>query len=122
MSEKEMRLKVEAMVAELRMKIERDVPEEGDFQMVYSEFKNTDRSMCLTDIMLKFRPIPNYLTDHETKRYLELVGYKLPVPFKATHVILRCTKEEVLRYLMLPEATDKILDLIPQLDFNLSDV
>lgn len=110
------------MVEDLKRKIERSVPEEGDFQMVYSEFKNTDRDMCLTDIMLQFHPIPKHLPDCQTVRWLELVGYKLPCPYKSTVILFNGTKQETLKFLTQPEVIDKILSLIPRLNYNLSDV
>lgn len=118
----ELRLKVEGMIADLLVKIEKSVPDEGSFPMVYSEFKNTDKEMCLTDLMLKLRPLPNYLPNYEKDRWLELVGYKLPAPYKSTMIIFKGTKKDVLKYLSQPEAVDNILRIIPILDFNMSDV
>lgn len=122
MKEKDLLCEVRSMVDDLKRKIERSVPEEGDFRMVYSEFKNSHRDMCLTDIMLQFHPIPAHLTDYKTERWLELVGYKLPCPYKSTVIIFKGTKQETLGFLTQPEVIDKILDLIPRLNYNLSDV
>ncbi|MDE6338955.1 MAG: hypothetical protein K2K97_04105 [Muribaculaceae bacterium] len=119
---KELRAKVEGLIADLLIKIKHSVPDEGSFPMVYSEFKNTDREMCLTDVMLKFQAIPEYLPDYKTERWLELVGYKLPVPYKTTMIIFKGTKKEIIEYLTQPESVEKILDAIPRLDYNLMDV
>lgn len=121
-SETEMAHMVEAMIADLRRKIERDVPDEGNFPMVYSEFKIKDRSLSLTDVLLTLLPMPDSLPDHKTQRWLELWGYKLPVPYKSTSIVFRGSKQEVLEYLNLPEAASKILDLIPRLNYNLMDI
>ncbi|MDE7386894.1 MAG: hypothetical protein K2N28_07120 [Muribaculaceae bacterium] len=118
----ELQANVERMVSDLLIKIEKSVPDRGNFPMVYSEFKITDSEMCLTDVMLKLQALPEHLPNHETDRWLELVGYKLPVPFKATRVMLKGTKQEVIRYLKQPESLEKILSAIPQLNDNLIDV
>lgn len=119
---KELRTKVESLIAELLVKIEHSTPDEGSFPMIYSEFKNTDREMCLTDVMLKFQSKPEHLPNYETDRWLELVGYKLPVPYKSTMIIFKGTKKETIEYLRQPESVEKILRVIPQLDYNLMDV
>ncbi len=113
---------IKRLIKDLRNKIEQSVPEEGDFPMVYSEFGISDNEMCLTDVLLKFRPIPSHLPDHGTQRWLEVAGYKLPAPYKSTMIIFKGTTAETLRYLSRPEAAEKIINVIPQLDFNLSDI
>lgn len=113
---------IKKLLKDLRNKIDQSVPEEGSFPMVYSEFRNSDKELCLTDVLLKFRPIPNYLPDHETQRWLEVVGYKLPAPYSSTMIIFKGTTKETLRYLSQPDAERKIINVIPQLDFNLRDI
>lgn len=122
MNVKELRAKVESLIADLLIKIDRSIPDEGKFPMIYSEFKNTDKTLCLTDIMLTFKSIPEYIPNSETKRWLELVGYKLPVPYKSTVIIFKGTNEEIIRYLRQPEAVEKILSTIPQLNYNMTDM
>lgn len=117
-----MRVKVEDMVADLRLKIRQDVPDEGVFQMVYSVIVNTDSSLSLTHILLSFRPEPDHLPDWRTERWLELTGYRLPIPYKCDMLLFRGTTEETLRYLSAPEAVEKILSHIPRLDDNMMDV
>lgn len=119
---KELRAKVERLIADLLIKIEHSIPDEGSFPVIYSEFKNTDEEMCLSDVMLKFQPIPEHLSNYKTSRWLELVGYKLPAPYKATTIIFKGTTKETIKYLKMPESVEKILSAIPQLDYNLRDV
>ncbi len=116
-----MRIRVVGMIDELRMKMVA-VPERGEFPLLYSEFKNDDRSLCLTDIMLTVRSLPDYLDNYETERWLSVTGYRLPAPYKSSMVILKGDKDEILRYLGKEEAVERILELIPRLDCNLSDV
>ncbi|MDE7413468.1 MAG: hypothetical protein K2N05_06740 [Muribaculaceae bacterium] len=114
--------KVESMIELLKDQIERLVPEDGDFPMIYSEFKNTDPDFCLTDILLMIRPLPAHLENHERYRWLELSGYKLPVPYKSTRIIFQGTTKEVIEFLNRKEAVEKILQAIPDLNYNMLDV
>lgn len=122
MNDKELRGHVEAMIVDLRQKVEQEVPDEGDFPMVYSLFKVTDDKLCLTNIMLSLIPKPKNLPDHETERWLELSGYRLPIPYKISTMVSCGTKKEVLTFLDLPETIDKILQAIPRLDYNMRDL
>lgn len=121
MNEKLMNEKVEYLISDIRNKIANSVPKSGDFPMVYSEFKVTDREMCLTDVILKLSALPHHQPSYQTGRWLEVVGYRLPIPYKATRVIFKGTKDEVLMFLDSAEALNKIRRAIPDLDFNLSD-
>lgn len=114
--------KVVCMIAELREKIEKDVPPEGPYPLVYAEFKNPDKTLCLTDVMLELRALPEYIDNYRTHRLLSCVGYKLPVPYKSTMTVMKGTKEEVLNFLSTPETADRIVSLIPRLSDNLEDV
>lgn len=132
---KMLRDRVERMVEEMRG-MARVTPEVGNFESVYAEFKitdtsrditdtsqeRTDRGMCLTDVMLRLESLPKHLENHETMRWLSVVGYKLPVPYKSTVVIRRGNKEDILCYLDSQDIIIKILEVIPRLDFNLQDV
>lgn len=119
---KGLQAKVESLIADMLIKIEHSVPDEGSFPIIYSEFKNTEREMYLTDVMLKVQSIPEHLPDYETDRWLELVGYKLPAPFKTTRIIFKGTKKEIIEYLKRPESAEIILKAIPELNDNLLDV
>lgn len=47
---------------------------------------------------------------------------KLPAPYMPTMIIFEGTTRETLRYLSQPDAEKKIVNIIPQLDFNLRDI
>lgn len=70
---------IKNLLKDLRNKIEQSVPEVGEFPMVYSEFRNSDKELCLTDVLLTFRPVPNHLPDHETQRWLEVTAGSLQI-------------------------------------------
>lgn len=110
------------MVEELAAKGS-EIPQQGDFKIVYSEFKNADKALCITDVLLAVIPVPGSLDASGRERYLELRVYKLPCPYKATRILKKGTKEEIIDCLLQQtEICKKIETAIPELDFNLWDV
>lgn len=110
------------MVEELAGKSS-EIPQHGDFKIVYSEFKNADKTLCITDVLLAVIPVPGHLDSSGRERYLELRAYKLPCPYKATRILKKGTKEEIMNCLrQQTEVCEKIEKAIPELDLNLSDV
>lgn len=103
-------------------KVESMVPEVGDFKIVYTECKVSDRNLCLTDILLKVEPLPKHLHSADNQRYFTIVGYKLPVPIKCSHILCRGTKEEILHLLKSESLISRIETLIQRLNDNLDDV
>ena len=108
------------MVSELWEKVEWDVPEEGDFKMVYVKIKNPDRSMSVTDWMLRIDQPPEGVEGRERIRCVTLVGYKLPSPYICEKLIEAGTKREILDYLDGEKVIKRILELIPIFDKSLS--
>ena len=110
------------MVEELAGKSS-EIPQHSDFKIVYSEFKNTDKTLCITDVLLAVIPVPGHLDVGGRERYLELRAYKLPCAYKATKILKKGTMEEITDYLLQQtEVCEKIEKAIPELDLNLSDV
>ena len=113
---------IKKMVADLLARAEREVPEYGDFKIVYEQFKNPDKSMVATDFMLKITKPPKNIEGHEKKRYLELVAYNLPSPYIAEKVIGHGTKEEILAQLKDEGLNAKIKEKLIQLSKDLEDI
>ena len=113
---------IKKMVHDLFARAEREVPEYGDFKVVFEEFKNPDKSLCATDFMLKIVKPSKNIKDHEKIRNLELVAYKLPTPFMAERVIASGTKYDILKQLQDDKIFEKIKDGIKSLSYNLQDI
>ena len=113
---------IKKMVADLLARAEREVPEYGDFKIVYEEFKNPDKSLLATDFMLKITKPPKNVEGHEKKRYLELVAYNLPSPYIAEKVLKYGTKEEILAKLKEDGLTEVIKEKLIRLSKDLEDV
>lgn len=110
------------LVSNLIPKVESMVPETSDFKAVYTEYKVNDRTLCLTDILLKVEPLPEYLHNADNQRYLTIVGYKLPAPIKCSQILCKGTKEEILHILRSESLIPRIEAIIQRLNDNLFDV
>lgn len=119
--ENNIKTKIESLIKDLIPKVEEFVPESGDFATVYTEFKNTDKTRCLTDIMLKVEAVPHCIQNHLTRRYLVCVGYKIPAPYKSSCIVKAGTKADVLDKLNDPSFVTKIYETIQDINFNLLD-
>lgn len=113
---------IRKMIADLRRKVVTDVPECGEFPVVYESVENPDRRMCLTDIMLKVTKPPKELEGTERERYLELVGYRLPSPYISETVVGFGSKEDILKRLDEEALVEKIMERLPHLEKDLRDV
>lgn len=111
---------IEKMIKDVYARAEREVPEYGDFKMVYEEFKNPDKDLCATDFMLKVVK-PN-LKGYEKVRNLELVAYNLPMPYKAERIIATGSKEEILEKLKSKDLQTELEKAVRELSKNLEDV
>ena len=114
---------IRKMIRDLRELVDENVPDVGHFDVVYTEFKNTDKGLGVTDWMLKVTQPPKEIEPSETKRYLELVAYNLPSPYIAESVIGYGNKKDILKFLMQEEVLlDKIKGKMPNLARNLEDI
>lgn len=109
------------LIKNLIPKVESSVSEIGDFNAVYSECKNKDRKLCLTDVMLKVEPVPKHIKSYANQRYLTCVGYKLPIPIKSSCILFKGSKEEILKLLQKEALISRLQSVISKLSDNLSD-
>lgn len=99
------------------------VPIAETFGPLYAECECDKDAIGLTHIMLKIIPVPAHVDASGEQRYIEVVGYKLPAPFKSSQIIKRGTKEDITAYLDDAEtAVKRIMEVIPRLASNLMDV
>lgn len=113
---------IKKMVDDLLARAEREVPEYGDFKIVYEEFKNPDKSMIATDFMLKITKPPKEIEGHEKQRYLELVAYNVPSPYIAEKIIGHGTKEDILNKLKEEDLCKVIKEKLIKLSRDLEDI
>ena len=113
---------IKKMVADILPRAEREVPEYGDFKIVYEQFKNPDKSLIATDFMIKITKPPKNIEGHEKKRYLELVAYNLPSPYIAEKVIGHGTKQDIIAKLKESNLCETIKEKFIQLSKDLEDI
>ena len=94
---------IRKMIRDLRELVDENVPDVGQFDVVYTEFKNNDKGFEVTDWVLKVTQPPKEIEPSETKRYLELVAYNLPSPYIAESVIGYGGKKDILTLLLQEE-------------------
>ena len=114
---------IKKMIHDLREQVKEKVPEVGDFPIVYSQFVNPDKGMCVTDWMLKVTKPPKNIEPTERKRYLELVAYNLPSPYIAEKVLGSGRKADILMMLQNEDDLVRVIkDKMPNLarDLELS--
>lgn len=104
---------VRGMISELWEKVKAEVPEEGDFKMVYVRMSNPDRSIVITDFLLRIDQPPVGIEGREKTRCLTFVGYKLPSPYICDKLIEVGTKQEILDYLGSEKCINRLLEMIP---------
>ena len=113
---------IKKMVADLLARAEREVPEYGEFRVVWEEFKNPDNSLEATDFLLKITKPPKEIPGTEKDRYLEVAALKRGTPYGAESVIGYGTKEDILAKLKEDGLAETIKDTLIRLSKGLEDV
>jgi len=112
---------VKKFTKKLSSRAEREVPEYGDFAPVYEQFANPDKNLGATDFMLKISKPPKNIAGHEKIRNLEVVAYRLPLPYKSERIVATGNKEDILLQLKDPEFVEKIQKAAKSLSESLDD-
>ena len=114
---------IRKMIRDLRELVDEKVPDVGQFDVVYTEFKNNDKGFEVTDWMLKVTQPPKDIEPSETKRYLEFVAYNLPSPYIAESVIGYGDKRDILTILLQEETLESLIkEKMPKLARDLDDI
>lgn len=114
---------IRKMVRDLRILVVGNVPDEGDFNLVYTDCENPDRGYSVTHWMLKVTHPPKEIEETQRKRYLELVAYNLPSPYIAEVVLSFGDKQTILDTLQNEDTLiTKIQDKMPDLARDLNDI
>lgn len=112
--------KTKTIISKLHQRAEREVPEYGDFSVVYEEFKNPDKNLSASDFMLKIYKPKN--AKDEKFRCIEAVAYALPKPYKSEALIAQGNKEEILNILQNEEFVEVLQNTFTRLSANLEDM
>ncbi len=113
---------IDESLKKLQERAQREVSEYGDFSPVYEQFKNTDKSLCATDFLLKIAKPPKNIEGHEKIRNLEVCAYKLPHSYRAERIITTGSKDEILKALSSKDLPQQIKSAIISLSENLEDI
>ena len=111
-----------ALIATLRRRVEEEVPESGDFKVVFEDFENSDVRWDVTHVALMVEALPKGLEDADVVRNLQLAVYRLPCPYMSTWTILFGTKKQILAKLDEDDLPRQLLDKLPGLAGNLDDI
>lgn len=111
---------VKNLVSKLHVRAEREVPEYGDFAVVYEEFKNPDKNLSASNFMLKIYK-PKNVKD-EKLRCVEAAAYALPAPYKAEMPLLLGRKEDILKLLQDEEFAVNLQKTFVKLSQSLESV
>lgn len=113
---------VKKMIRDLRERVTNEVPEIGEFKIVYEQFPNPDKNLDITDIMLKVTKPSKIIEGHEHKRYLELVLYKLPSPYICESVVGRGSKADIIARLYDDNLPQLLVEKIIQTEREFDDI
>lgn len=113
---------VKKMIRDLRERVANEVPDEGEFKIIYEEFPNTDKGLDITDVMLKITKPPICIEGHECKRYLELVLYKVPSPYICESIIGHGSKADIVATLYDDHLPHLLIEKIIQMERDFNDI
>lgn len=118
----ELRRQVETLISDISKRVQSEAVDNGEFPLIHEDFENTDTSLSLTHIALVAKSIQpdRYSPDREIM--MDLVVYKLPIPYKSGVALVVGSKEKVLNYLKQPETIETIINSLPSLANNFNDI
>ena len=111
---------IKKMIASLRKQVLANVPEAGEFPMVYEREENPDKTVALSHLILKVTAVD--LKGDEDKRLLELAVLNYPCPYGAEMAVCYGTTKEILVKLDEDELVERLLKLVHRLERDLEDV
>ena len=85
---------VKKMISDLKENAKENVKSKGEFDIVWEEFENPDKSLNATHFLLKIS-VPK-VKGAEDKRYLEAAAVRRGSPYGAESVICLGSKQEIL--------------------------
>lgn len=113
---------METLIAELRSRVEAEVPDRGDFKPLSARIKNPDPDIRLTHITLRVIPLPKGIEGYETKRCLEIAGIRVPLPYQSSRTILYGDKQQLIEKLDEEGLAETLISQARLLAEDLSDL
>lgn len=113
---------IKKMITDLLNRAEREVPEYGEFKVVWEEFKNPDKNLNATDFLIKITKPPKELKGTEKERYLEVAALRRGTPYGAESVIGFGTKEDILNKLKEENLCDLVKEKLIALAKDLENI
>jgi hypothetical protein len=111
---------IRQMIATMRRRVQEEVPDEGDFDIIFEMIENTDDFLDgITDIDLSVKSIPKHLEDSDTMRML-LVGVYNGSPYMCDNCLAYGDKQKVLAILDDPTLVQNILSRLPKMASDLN--
>ncbi len=113
---------IQKLILQLRERVPQEVPEAGEFDIVYERVSNPDRSLDVSDFMLKVTKPPKEIPGTERERYLEFVLYSRSSPYMCESVVGFGSKADILAKLHDPDLLPVLLKKIPEMERDLNDI
>lgn len=111
---------IRQMIATMRQRVQEEVPDEGDFDIIFEMIENTDDFLDgITDIDLSIKSIPKHLEDSDTMRML-LVGVYNGSPYMCDNCLAYGDKQKILATLDDPTLPQNILSRLPKMASDLN--
>ena len=111
---------LQTMIDHLLLQVKDKVPEEGDFPVVFEEYKVEDKRMEASHIFLKVTHVNAKDTNNE--RFLELAVLNHPNPYGAETAVRCGTKQDIMKELQNPSLADELYKKLQRLIRDLEDV
>ena len=111
---------IRQMIATMRQRVQEEVPDEGDFDIIFEMIENTDDFLDgITDIDLSVKSIPKHLEDSDTMRML-LVGVYNGSPYMCDNCLAYGDKQKILATLDDPTLPQNIRSRLPKMASDLN--
>ena len=113
---------IRQMIRDVRQQVTEKVPETGAFDTVYAQFENPDKGMRTTHWKLELtHSSRNY--DPTERRYLGLIAYNLPSPYRALILFESGSTQDIVTLLQDEDGlVAKIKELMPGLEKRWDEV
>lgn len=99
---------IRRVVRILTARVETEMPAQGNFPYFFEIYYNPEYKLGCTEFMLIVSPNHPESDKEGTRRIVELRGYHLPHPYRATKVIASGTKDELMAALKEPDLPDEL--------------